>query len=148
MGRVTRSMQSEDLGLRTPNPSNVAVSDDIRQTLATILGYFDNSRVRLHASPSGVLYHASPRLADIVHYTAIAPNEAKQGDDISCTEIVCMAHPDNAGRIWVRTMKAAAANNAIPLDKGDVFGFTVDNLNQLYVLTITSGDTLIVGYSI
>lgn len=148
MARITKSMQSESLGLRTPNPSNVTVSDDIRQTLAQILGYFDSQRVPLKASPSGVLATASARLADVVQYTAAAPNAAKQGAEILCTELLCMAHPDNTGRIWVRTMSTAAANNAFPLDKGDIIGFSVDNLNQLYALIVANGDTLIVGYSL
>lgn len=148
MGRITASMQSTELGLRTPNPSNVTVSDDIRQTLAQILGYFENQRVLLKSSPSGVLATASPRLVDVVHYTATAPNAAKQGAELPCTELLCMAHPDNTGRIWVRTMKTAAANNAFPLDKGDVVGFSVENLNQMYALIVANGDTLIVGYSL
>lgn len=148
MGRVTQSMQSTELGLRTPTPSNVNVSDDIRQTLAQILGYFENQRVLLKASPSGVLAVASPRLANVVHYTATAPNAAKQGAELPCTELLCMAHPDNTGRIWVRTMTTAAANNAFPLDKGDIVGFSVENLNQMYALIVANGDTLIVGYSL
>jgi hypothetical protein len=58
-----------------------------------------------------------------------------------------MAHPDNTGRIWVRTNKAATVTNAFPLDKGDVFTFTVDNLNKLFALIAAIGETLIVGYS-
>jgi len=85
---------------------------------------------------------------DVFHWTAAAPNTPKQGDNIACTEVLCTAHPDNTGRIWVRTRSTAAANNGFPLDAGDSIGFSVENLSDLYALIVANGDTLIVGYSL
>jgi hypothetical protein len=148
MDDMQKTMQAPELGLHQKVERLIRVQEEVQQSLATLLGYAGNQRVLLKASPSGILYAASPRLSDVVHYTAGAPSTAKQGDDLPCTEVLCMAHPDNTGRIWVRTMKTAAANNAFPLDKTDVIGFSVENLNQLHALIVANGDTLIVGYSL
>ena len=148
MAKVTLPIASDQIGLRPPLPSQIPVNDELRQTLALLLGYHQGDRVTLACSPSGVLYTASPRLVDVFHWTAAAPNTPKQGDNIACTEVLCTAHPDNTGRIWVRTRSTAAANNGFPLDAGDSIGFSVENLSDLYALIVANGDTLIVGYSL
>lgn len=148
MAKATLPIASDQIGLRPPLPSQIPVSDELRQTLALLLGYAQGERVTLRASPSGILYATSPRLVDVFHWTAAAPNTPKQGDNIACTEVLCMAHPDNTGRIWVRTRSTAAINNAFPLDKGDPIGFSIENLSDLFALIVANGDTLIVGYSL
>lgn len=148
MAKATLPIASDGLRLHPPLPSQIPVSDELRQTLALLLGYHQGDRLPLACSPSGILFTTSPRLVDVFQWTAAAPNADKQGDNIVCTELLCMAHPDNTGRIWVRTKTAAAANNAFPLDKGDPIGFSVENLSELRALIVANGDTLIVGYSL
>lgn len=148
MAKATLPIASDQIGLRPPLPSQIPVSDELRQTLALLLGYAQGERVALRASPSGILYATSPRLVDVFHWTAVAPNTPKQGDNIACTEVLAMAHPDNTGRIWVRTRSTATVNNAFPLDKGDPIGFSIENLSDLFTLIVANGDTLIVGYSL
>lgn len=141
-------MGSDRIGIRPPQGSQIPVAEQVVQTLAQLMGHNAGERIVLTASPSGVLYIASPRLSDVFQWTAAAPNTPEQGDNKAATEILCMAHPDNTGRIWVRTKTTAAANNAFPLDKGDVIGFSVENLSELRALIVATGDTLIVGYSL
>ena len=148
MAKLGLPIADKSLVIHPPLPPNIPLADEVRQTLALILGYSNSDRVPLRASPSGILYATSPNLVDVVHYVAAAPNAAKQGAEIACTELLCMAHPDNTGRIWVRTRVAATVNNAFPLDKGDIVDFCVENLNQLFALIVANGDTLIVGYSL
>jgi len=148
MGRVTQSMESESLGLRIQDPSNVRVSDDFIQTLTLLLGYNDAKRVLLRASPNGILFTSSPRLVDVFHWTATTANAAKQGDNIPCTEVLCMGHPSNGDTVWVRTRKTATVDNAIPLAKNDVMVFSVNNLNELYALIVADTERLIVGYTL
>lgn len=141
-------MASDKLGIRPPLPSQIPVSDEVMQTIALLLGYCRGERIVLQASPAGILYAASPRLVDVFHWTAAAPNAAKQGDNIVCTEIICIGHPDNGSKVWVRTGKAATTANAIPLDAGDVVGFSVENLSDLHALIVANTERLIVGYSL
>ena len=136
------------LSVKPPLPPNVQVSDFVQQTLALLLGFTYGETVAIRASPGGVLYTASPRLNDVVHWTATAGNWTHQGDNIQCTEILCMGHPDNTGLVWVRTRATATVNNAFPLAKNDVMGFSVENLDELHVLIVTNAEKLIVGYSL
>lgn len=148
MTKTDLPMAGRGFTVRPDLPSQIPVSDEVRQAIALIMGYANSERVPLRASPNGILYTASPRLTDVFHWTAAAPNAAKQGDNIVCTEVVCMAHPDNASKVWVRTKTDAATNNAFPLDAGDIVGFSVENLSELRALIVGNGESLIVGYSL
>jgi len=141
-------MGSDRLGIRPPLSSQIPVAEQLVQTLAQLLAHCNGERIVLKASPGGILFTASPSLSDVFHWTAAAPNAAKQGDNIVATEVLCMAHPDNTGKIWVRTKKVATVDNAFPLDKGDVIGFSVENMQDLHALIVTNGEKLIVGYSL
>ena len=146
MAKLGLPIADKSLVIHPPLPPNIPLADEVRQTLALILGYSNSDRVPLRASPSGILFVASPRLVDVFHWTSSAPTQDKQGSNIPCSEVICVAHPDNTGRIWVRTKVAATSNNAFPLNAGDVIGFTVENLSELWVLIETTGEKAIVGY--
>ena len=87
------------------------------------------------------------KLQDILHFTGSGANDAQQGSNVVCQEIICMGHPGNTGLVWVRTGVTATANNAWPLEKGEVFSFSVDNLNELQMLIVVSGEKLIVAHA-
>ena len=141
-------MGSERLGIRPPLPSQIPVAEQVVQTLAQLLGHYNGERVVLKASPGGILYSASPALTDVFHWTAAGANDTMHGDNIVATEVLCIAHPDNTGKVWVRTKKVATVDNAIPLDAGDIIGFSVENLQDLQALIVVNGEKLIVGYSL
>ena len=141
-------MGSERLGIRPPLASQIPVAEQVVQTLAQLLGHHQGNRIVLQASPSGILYVASPYLADVVHFTGVGANDTQQGNNVACTEVVCIGHPDNTGKVWVRTKQVATVNNAIPLDAGDIVGFSVENMSDLQMLIVVAGEKLIVGYSL
>ena len=141
-------MSSDRLGIRPPLTSQIPVAEQFVQTLAQMLGHYNGERIVLKASPGGILYIASPSLTDVFHWTATAPNDVKQGGNVIATEVLCVGHPDNTGKVWVRTKKVATVDNAIPLEAGDMIGFSVENLQDLHALIVTNGEKLIVGYSL
>jgi len=140
-------MNVPELNLEPPISGKLRLSEDMQQTLALLTAYGDNKRIVLKASESGVLAVASRRVADIVHYTGVGASDEQVGGDIACTEVLVMAHPDNAGTVWVRPDKTATIANAWPLKAGEVVNFTLDNLKQLNMLMVTAGDIVIVAYS-
>lgn len=148
MAKVNVPGLSRGLGVRPPLPPNAPLSDYVQQCLSVLLAYTYGETVALHASPAGVLYVAEPRISDTFHWTSVGAGEAKQGENIVATQVLVIAHPDNTGRVWVRTRKAATTANAIPLEKGDPFTFSVENLNELHALIANAGDTLIVTYAL
>lgn len=140
-------LEVPELKLKPEQSGKVKLSEDMQMSLALLAAYY-NGKIRLvKSSESGALSITSPRTADIVQVTSTGPNETNVGSDIPCSEVLVYAHPDNVGRCWVRPDKTASAVNAWPLDAGDGVPFTLDNLKQLNMLTVTTGDTLIIKYS-
>jgi len=87
------------------------------------------------------------KLIDIPHFTGSGANDTQQGSNIACGELMLMGHPDNTGKVWVRTGAVATVNNAWPLGAGEVANFHVDNLSELQMLIVEDGEKLIVAYA-
>lgn len=147
MPNIKKPMGVPELNLQPPITGSLRMSEDIQQTLALLLAYGDNQRVLVKATEKGVLNTVSPQIKDIVVFTATDPVFSWQGGDIPCTEIVVIAGLDNTGKVWVRPNSVASAANGWPLNKGEVFGFTVENLNQLHVTIETTAEIAIIAYT-
>ena len=147
MSIIGKAMRILGLNLDPPIDKAVRLSEDMQQTLALLCAYGIDKRILLRASESGVLNVTSARIKDIVPYTGSGANDTQVGSDTPCTECLVMAHPDNAGRVWVRPGVTATVNNSWPLAAGEVVNFTLDNLKQLSMLMVTDGDIVIVAYS-
>jgi len=147
MPKIGKPMQIPDLHLQPPIEGAVRLSEDMQQTLAQLAGYDVNTRKLLRCSASGILSIASPRLIDIKHYTRTAIDNPTEGDDLHCTEVLLLAHPDNVGRVWVRSGGTAGTTNSWPLAAGAVMGFSVDNLIQLKMHFPVQDEILIVAYT-
>lgn len=147
MGNINKPMTIPELNLKPPMDGRVRLSEDMQQTLALLSAYGISKRVLLKASESGVLNVTSARIKDIVHYTGSGANDIQSGDDIPCTECLVLGHPDNTGKVWVRSSTTATINNAWPLAAGEVVNFTLDNLKQLKMLIVVDGEKVIVAYT-
>lgn len=148
MAKIRVSMMVNELSLKPPIDGMVTLSDDMQQTLALLCAIGVTGRKVLKASESGMLFTASPRVKDVWNETGSGANDDLVGDNIACTECLVMAHPDNAGRLWVKPYKVAAADDGVPLDASDAVNLTVDNLNQVNIRVVVSGDKIVVLYSI
>lgn len=147
MHDINKPMGVAELNLQPPITSKIKLTADMQQTLALLTAYGDSARKLLRASESGVLNVASAKIKDIVHIDRVDPANPTQGRDTPCTECLIMAHPDNAGKVWVRPHAAATTANAWPLSAGEVVSFSLDNLNQLRMNIVTNNDSLIVAYT-
>ena len=147
MNRIGTPMKCPELNLEGDPSGGIELSENMQQVLSVLTGFVKNKRVLLKASPGGVLETTSSRLQDIEHFTADQDNYTKKGDDIPCSEIMVMAHPDNTGKVWVRTMTDATTANSWPLAAGEVINFAVDNLRDLRMLIVTDTEKLIVAYT-
>ncbi len=147
MPNINKSMDVSELNIQPPIEGKVRLSDDMTQTLALLTAMGADKRRPLRCSESGVLNVSDPRIKDIEHYTGVGANDTQTGTDTPCTECMIMGHPDNTGKVWVRPNKTATVNNSWPLAKGEVVGFTLDNLKQLNMLMVTDGDIVIVAYT-
>jgi len=147
MSNINKPMDIPELNLKPPIDGKVRLSEDMQQTLALLCAYVNSKSVILKASESGVLNVTSARIKDIIHCVATVPNCSIVGPNVTCSEVLLMAHPDNTGLVWVRPDKPATANNAWPLAKSEVVNFSVDNLNQINALVIVDGETVIAAYT-
>jgi len=145
---IGNPMAVPELDLRPEPAGAIQLTEDMQQVFALLAGYWKNKRVLLKASSLGVLFVSSPQLTDIFHVTAPSDNYAYQGEDIACTDVLVMGHPDNVGTIWARPHTPAAITNAWPLLKKESIDFTLSGLTQLHLLFTTSGDKAIIAYTI
>jgi len=147
MLQIGTPLQIPDLHLTPEQEGGIQLSENMQQTLALLTGFWHNQRMLLKASPTGILLTASARLSDVVHYTGSGANDTQSGGDTPCTECLCMGHPDNTGKVWVRSDVVATVNNAWPLGAGEVISFTIDNRKQLQMLIVVDTEKLIVAYT-
>jgi len=147
MSTIGIPMTIPELDLKPEPAGGIQLSDDIKQALVLLAGYFKNQRVLIKCSRSGSLHTASSQIKDILHITASSGNYAYQGDSIECSELLIMGHPDNTGKVWVKPYQPAATNNSWPLDAKDVMVMAVDNLSQLNLLIANNGETAIILYT-
>jgi len=137
-----------ELDIKGTPSSPATISDNIQQVLSTLTGFWKNKRVLLKASPSGILFTTGPQLEDIFHVTGSGVNDTYQGENIPCSEILVMAHPDNGSKIWLRKGVTATVDNAWPLNANDVMGLTITNLNMLHLLIVGDGEKAIIAYTL
>lgn len=147
MQTIQQPLTIPELDLKPESAGAIELTLDMQQTLALLTGFWRNTRVLLKASPSGILFVTSPQLTDVLHVTATGANFTYQGENIPCSEIMVMGHPDNTGRIWVRPHAVATTSNAWPLAAKDVVGLSITNLNMLHLLIVTNTEKAIIAYS-
>ncbi|MBA7524182.1 hypothetical protein ES705_16319 [subsurface metagenome] len=95
-----------------------------------------------------MLFAGSCQIADIFHVPGIGENFDYQGDDKVCSEVMVMAHPENAGTIWVKPHAIATITTAWPLLKYDVVSYTITNLNMLHIRLLVTEARAIIAYTV
>lgn len=147
MSDIVKPMDIPELNLHPPVTGKVRLSEDMQQTLALLTAYYDSKRVLLKATESGVLQVVQPVIKDVTVFTAADPVFSWVGGDVPCTDVAVIAGLDNTGKIWVRPYSVASAANAWPLNKGEVFPFTVGNLNQVHITIEVTAEIAVIAYT-
>lgn len=136
-----------ELNLIPETDRGIELDKGMKQVMSLLTAYWREQRVTLQASPSGILFVTQPQINDIIHVNGVAVTFTYQGNDVACSEVMVMSHPDNALTVWVRPHKIATANNAWPLDPKDSVGVGITNLNMLHILFGNETDTAIIAYT-
>lgn len=147
MTRIGTPLKVPELHLQPEPEGGINLADDMQQSLSLLTAFSKNRRIILRASPVGSLRTTSARLIDVVHYTGSGANDTQNGGVVPCSEVMCMGHPDNTGKVWVRPLSTATTANAWPLAAGLSTNVSVDNLRDLQMLFVEDGDKLIVAYA-
>lgn len=147
MARIGTPLKVPELLLNPEQEGGIELSDDMQQVLSLLTAFSKNRRIIVKASPVGALRVTAARVIDVVHFTAVGANDTQQGSDVPCSECMCMGHPDNAAKVWVRSLAVATVNNAWPLGAGEVVNLSMDNLRDLQMLIVGDTQKLIVAYA-
>lgn len=137
----------EDLKLKPEITGRIKLSDDMQQTLASLVGYDGTARRLLRCSSRGILSVKTPRIAGIINTEAQVANYDMQLSSKPASEVMIMGHPDNAGLIWVKNDDTADEDVGWPVAKSGVVSFSIDNLNNINLNIPTAGDRAIIAYS-
>jgi len=144
MPDITMPFGFSELRLKPELVGRVKISDDMQQTLASIVGYNGSDRSLLRCSGTGVLFACSPRIDGIQHILAVGDNFDWNGADLKTSEVMIMGHPTNVQLVWVKNDVAALATNGWPLGSKEILNFSIDNLSNLHIRIEADGDTAIV----
>ena len=147
MTRIGVPLKVPELLLQPEQEGGIELSDDMQQVLSLLTAFSENRRIVVKASPVGALRTTSARIIDIKHFTADGDNDTQQGLDVPCSEVMCMGHPDNEDKVWVRSLSTATTSNAWPLGAGEVVNLSVDNFRDLQMLIVADTEKLIVAYA-
>lgn len=148
MANPDSRVKMPELNLIPESDRGIELDKGMKQVMSLLTAYWKEQRVTLQATPSGMLFVGSSQLADIFTVPADAPSFLYQGENIACSEVMVMGHPQNANTIWTRPHKTATVNNSWPLSKKEVIGFTITNLNMLHILIETNTERAIIAYTV
>jgi len=142
-----KTVKMPEFNLIPESERGIELDVGMKQVLAVVAAYCDEKRVSLRASPGGVLFVSSSDVGDIFHVTADEGNYLYQGNNVQCSEVMVMGHPDNGDTIWVRTKTQANTTNSWPLLLKEVVSFTIPNLSLLRIRIVANGEKAIVLYT-
>lgn len=148
MGLNDSPVKMPELNVIPETDRGIELDKGMKQVMSLLTAFWQEQRVTLKCSPSGVLFVCSSQIGDIIHVPATDDNFEYQGDNIACSEVLVMAHPSNGNTIWVRPHKIATVDNAWPLLKYDVFNCTITNLSMLHLLIPVNTERAIIAYTI
>lgn len=148
MPEIRTPMSFEDLETKPPLNPKPQISDNIQQTLATLVGFDGMSRRLIKATASGILLSISPLAVAFINVTGDGANDTWQGENVKCSEVVIRANENNSGDVWVNVYGAAAVDTGWPLNANEYITLTINNLQHLYLKIVTSGDKAIMLHTL
>lgn len=146
MPLTNKPLPFDQLDAKPPLTGQQRVSEDMQQTLALLTGFNGSQRKLVIVTQEGILIVASVRPKGTINIAATSPDYIWSGDDIKCNEVKVIAHPDNSNRVWVNIDSNAGNNIGEPLDAGDHLVWGIENLKNLHITIMASGEKAIVVY--
>jgi len=130
--------------LKPEMTGRVKVDETMIQTLAALTGWDGEARRLLTCALNGSLHITSPPVCCVVNKVTTGANEAITFGDIPTTEVLIMANPNNTGDVWANMINAAAVDTGWLLKSGDILNVSINNMQDLKLFVVTSGDKVIV----
>lgn len=120
------------------------VDETLIQTLSALMGFDGESRRLLSCSLAGSLHTLSPTAKGITNITGSGANDDITFSDTPTSELMIMANGSNTGDVWFNIGASADVDTGWPLDAGDNVVISLNNLRDLQMRIIISGDKVII----
>lgn len=147
MGVIRSPFDIPELNTKPPMDTSPRVSDDIQQTLATLVGYDGVTRHLVRCTPRGLLQVVNPRIIGFLNISRTNGNYAYQGSNIPCSEIIVRADKDNSSLVWVNVFAVAGEDIGWPLSANEYITMTITNMQQLHLLIVGDAEKVVILYT-
>lgn len=144
MFEILRSFPMNGIPTKPEMTGRPKVDETIIQTLASIMGWDGESRRLINCAVNGALHTVAPTAKAIINTTGSGANDDITFSDTPTSEVMIMANPNNSGDVWFNIGAAAAVDTGWPLDAGDIVIISINNLRDLQMRIVTSGDKTII----
>ncbi len=148
MFKILKSLTFKDLPTKPEITGQPALSEDMQQTVALLSAWDGITRRLIRSSQTGILYASSPKVKSIINKVSTGSTENVTFTDIPISEVLVMANANNGGHIWLNIGANGGVDIGWPLDAGDSLNISLNNLLDLHLHIITSGDKAIIIYTI
>lgn len=118
------------------------IDEVLIQTLSALLGYDGEGRRLIKCSLGGSLHVTTPQVSSIVNKVSTGAAEDVTFSSLPTTEVMVKALATNSGLLWVNIGAAGAANVGWPLSAGEFVNVSINNMADLQIHIVTSGDRL------
>lgn len=122
----------------------IKIDETMIQTLSALCGWDGEARRLITCSLNGSLHITSPPVCCIVNKVSTGAAEHITFSDLPITEVIVKANPKNTGDIWLNVGAAAGVDVGYPLAPGDWLNISINNMAELRLYVVTSGDNAII----
>lgn len=144
MAEIERPFPLKEIPIKPEMTGRPKIDETIIQTLAAVLGWDGEARRLLTCALNGALHAVSPPVCCITNKATSGAGENITFGDIPTTEVMVMANKNNSGDVWVNIGTAAAVDTGWLLDAGDYVQLSINNMRDLKLHVVTSGDKVII----
>lgn len=130
----------KDIPLKPELTGQIKVEEIITQTIAALCGYDGEARRLLKCSLGGSLHVVSPPACCFTNKASSTGGENITFGNIPTSEVLILANSNNSGDVWVNVSTNAGVDTGWPLDAGDMLNISINNMAELKLHIVTSGD--------
>lgn len=144
MPEIEMPFPLKDIPVKPEMTGRVKLDETMIQTLAALTGWNGEARRLLTCALRGSLHVTTPPVCCITNKVTTGPNESITFGNIPTTEVLIMANPNNGHNVWVNVGAAAGDDTGWVLQAGDILNISINNMRELKLFVVTSGDKVII----
>ena len=123
---------------------HLEIDEKAIQTLASLFGWDGQTRRMIGCSLGGSLRTVSSPVSAMINKVSTGATEDITFGNSPVSEVMILANKNNSGDVWVNVGASAGVDTGWPLDAGDMVKLPINNLSDLKLHVITSGDKVII----